>query len=82
MKFDKSKMDVENLDELIGMCEDKMVSPFKKKKAAMVAVVSPEGESEGEGEGEMMAEGEEKKPDLSEMDLEDLLEMYKGMKEG
>jgi hypothetical protein len=80
MKFDKSKIDVENLDELIGMCEDKMVSPFKKKKAAMVAVVSPEGEEE-EG-GEMMADGEEKKPDLSEMDLEDLLEMYKGMKEG
>ena len=77
MKFDKSKMDVENLDELIGMCEDKMVSPFKKKKAAMVAVVSPEGEEEGE----MMAEGEDKKPDLSEMDLEDLLEMYKDMKE-
>jgi hypothetical protein len=81
MKFDKSKMDVQNLDELIGMCEDKMVSPFKKKKAAMVAVVSP-GEEEGEDDGEMMAEGEEKKPDLSEMDLEDLLEMYKGMKEG
>ena len=79
MKFDKSKMDVENLDELIGMCEDKMVSPFKKKKAAMVAVVSPEGESEVDGE--MMAEGEDKKPDLSEMDLEDLLEMYKDMKE-
>ena len=79
MKFDKSKMDVENLDELIGMCEDKMVSPFKKKKAAMVAVVSPEGEEEEDSE--MMAEGEDKKPDLSEMDLEDLLEMYKDMKE-
>ena len=32
MQVDKCKIDVENLNELIGLCEDKMVSPFKKKK--------------------------------------------------
>jgi hypothetical protein len=78
--MDKNKMDIENLDELISMCEDKMVSPFKKKKSAMVAVIKPE--DDGEEMAETEDEGEGKKPDLSDVDMEDLLEMYKGMKEG
>lgn len=71
MKIDMKKMDLENLNELIGLCEDKMVSPFKKKKPEPDAVEVEEEETDG-------ADGE--KPDLSEMDMEDLLELYNDMK--
>ena len=71
MQVDKCKIDVENLNELIGLCEDKMVSPFKKKKPEVKA------------EKEETAEVEKKeKPDLSDMDIDDLVSMYKDLKEG
>jgi hypothetical protein len=72
MKMDVNKIDTENLDELIKMCEDSMISPFKKKKAAVEVV--PEQEESAE-------QPKEPKEDLSEMDLQDLLEMYKELKE-
>jgi hypothetical protein len=71
MKLDVSKMDIESLDELIKKCEDAMVHPFKKKKEASVAIaIEPEPEQEEQ----------EDKPDLSEMDMDDLLRMYEEMK--
>ena len=67
--MDLKKMDLENLDELIGLCEDKMVSPFRKKKPEMDEL--PEAPEEGESE---------EKPDLSEMDMDDLIEAYEKSK--
>lgn len=64
-------MDIENLDELISMCEDKMVSPFKKK--------APKIEEKEVEEPEEMEETEEKS-DISDMDKDALLEMYQNIK--
>jgi hypothetical protein len=74
MKFDSKKMDIENLDELIGKCEDSMVSPFKKKKDA------EEGSAEEEA-AESPDEESAEKPDLSDMDLDDLLKLYSDIKD-
>jgi hypothetical protein len=76
VKFDTKKMDIESLDELIAKCEDSMVEPFKKKKA-MAVEVEPESE-------EMTSEDDadtSEKPDMNDMDLEDLVRMYSEMKE-
>jgi hypothetical protein len=65
------KMDLESLDELISLCEDKMIGPFRKKK---------EDEPEGPAEPE-----KEEGPDMSDMDMDDLIEAYesaKSQKEG
>lgn len=73
MKLDIQKIDVESLDELIAACEDKMISPFRKKKKEPEAL-EPEAE---------IADTEEEapaSPDLSDMDLEELLEAYREMK--
>jgi len=64
---DTKKMDLESLDELISLCEDKMVSPFRKKK------------EDEPGEPEEVEEKEEK-PDLSDMDMDDLIEAYESAK--
>ena len=67
------KMDLESLDELISMCEDKMVSPFRKKQ------------DDEPSEPEPAAEEKEGKPDISDMDMDDLIEAYesaKSQKEG
>lgn len=68
---DLQKMDLDNLDELIAKCEDSMVHPFKKKKEPPMKEEMPM---------EMEEEGEEK-PDLSEVDMEELLRMYQDLKE-
>ena len=70
------KMDMDILDQLIGMCEDKMVSPLKKKKEITIAAVEPEEEMLDDE----MEEGDDSS--LSDMDLQELIEMYKRTKEG
>ena len=67
----KKKMDLESIDELIGLCEDKMVSPFKKKKPDAVVVAVEEEDEE---------ETSEDKPDMEDTDLSDLIRMYEEMK--
>lgn len=68
------KMDMDILDQIIGKCEDKMVSPFKKKTVA-VEMEPAEGTADEES---LESPGEEsaEKPDLSDMDLADLLKLY------
>jgi hypothetical protein len=66
--MDTKSLDIQNLDSIIAKCEDAMVSPFKKKK-------------ESEAPAEEVA-GESEKPDLSDMDLQDLVSMYQDMKSG
>ncbi len=68
---DTKQMDLDCLDELIGKCEDSMVAPFRKKKAKPEA--KPEVEAKDESD-------DKKKPDLSEMEMDELLEMYRDMK--
>lgn len=68
--FDKKKMDLSALDELIAKCEDSMVGRFRKK--------APEPEPE---EVEEEESSEEAKPDLDDMDLEDLVRMYQEMQD-
>jgi hypothetical protein len=65
--MDNKKMDLESLDELISLCEDKMVKPFRKKQ------------DDEPGEPEAVEEPEEK-PDMSEMDMDDLIEAYESAK--
>ena len=90
-KFKKKEAqdaDVSILDELIGKCEDSMVSPFKKAKAVAVEVKPEEGsdkEEATETPAEEKAEGADddeskEKPDLSDMDLQDLLKLYEEIK--
>jgi len=69
---DSRKIDLDILDDLIGQCEDSMVHPFKKKKAVAIAI-EPEEKEE--------SEDHEEKPDLSEMDMEELLQLYSEMKD-
>jgi len=73
MKLDIKKMDLDSLDELIGKCEDAMCHPFKKKKEA-----TPEVEPEAEEASDEQDSAE--KPELSEMDMDELLGMYEEMK--
>jgi hypothetical protein len=70
--MDTKQLDIENLDAIIAKCEDGMISPFKKKKAAEPEPEAAEAGDEGEGD----------KPDLSDMDLDDLVSMYQDMKAG
>jgi hypothetical protein len=66
----KDKADDSVLDELIGRCEAKMASPFKKAKPdAEVEVLAIEGEEEGESEESM-------DPEM----LAKLVELYEQMK--
>lgn len=71
MKLDIQKIDVESLDELIAACEDKMISPFRKKKKEVALEIEPENADEEEADPAS---------DLSAMDLEELLEAYREMK--
>lgn len=72
MKFGKDKAEESVLDELIGKCEAKMASPFKKAKPdAEVEVLAVEGEGGEEGE-----EGESMDPEM----LAKLVELYEQMK--
>ena len=85
MKFSKKQgqeADVSILDELIGQCESAMVSPFKKKKPVVdVEVKSEEDGSEESPEVPADEDSEAKdKPDLSDMDMSDLVELYKEIK--
>lgn len=77
MKYDINKIDLDSLDELIGKCEDAMVRPFKKKKEIEVEI-EPADEEEEEHDEASESEG---KADLSDMDLDELVEMYKDLKE-
>jgi hypothetical protein len=71
MKFGKNDADDTVLDELIGKCEAKMASPFKKAKPeAEVEVLAVEGDEE---------EGEDKESMDPEM-LAKLVELYEQMK--
>lgn len=75
MKLDIKKMDLDSLDELIGRCEDSMCQPFKKKKAAE-QLEQPEAAMSEESSSEEQTD----KPDLSDMDMDDLLALYEEMK--
>ncbi len=77
MHRDVQKMDMDALDELIAKCEDSMVRPFSKKKQAVAIEIDPEGGEEG---GEEDGDAGDGKPDLSDMDLRDLLELYQEQK--
>ena len=71
MKMKSKDMDLDILDELIGMCEDSMVSPFKKKKESIVvAEIEPKEEAKEAAQED----------DLSEEDLEQLMGLYKKLK--
>ena len=86
MKFSKKQgqeADVSILDELIGQCESAMVAPFKKKKKAVEIEVVPEEGSDEEEAAESPADEDSEakdKPDLSDMDMSDLVELYKEIK--
>ena len=80
MKFSKKQgqeADKSILDDLISQCESSMVAPFKKKKAVAVEAIPEECSDEEEGDDEPK---ESDKPDLSDMDMEDLVELYKEIK--
>ena len=81
-KKEAQEADVSILDELIGQCESAMVSPFKKKKAVEIEVVPEEGSDEEEAAESPEEEDSEAKdkPDLSDMDMSDLVELYKEIK--
>lgn len=78
------------LEDIIGRSEKKMVEPFKKKETVIIAAGKPDGEEEEEGKaheaGEMLGEGVEdkgeKESELSEEDMQALLEMYSKLKGG
>ncbi len=59
------KIDMSVLDELIGKCEESMVSPFKK--AAVIEVEEPE-------------KSKEEDPEADDETLQELIEMYKKIK--
>lgn len=67
MADDSKDIDLGVLDGIISRCEQKMVSPWKKK---------PEPAAEPEPE----AAAPEGKPDLEDMDLQDLMRMYEDVK--
>lgn len=73
MKFNKNDIDLENLDELIGMCENKMVHPFKKKMKVVIKESQPDQEEIDENESE--------NEELDDEKIAQLLEMYKDLKE-
>lgn len=83
MKYDVRKMDLDSLDDLIKQCEDAMVRPLSKKKTVELTLLDENDEGEGESEHQYdeSESDEEAKPDLSEMDLEDLLEAYRDLKD-
>ena len=66
-----AKADNDVFDEIIGKCEQKMASPFKKEVAAVEVEPS---------EDEEMEVAETEKSDISEEDLQKLLELYQQMK--
>ena len=76
MKLDLKKMDMDSLDELIRKCEDSMISPFRKKKEPVV-----EEEDRRFFVDKAEEDSGEEKPDLSDMDMEELLRMYQQMKD-
>lgn len=73
------KMELESLDELIGKCEESMISPFKKKKPEVEVAVLSEEDDDAEHETENMP-GPDAGSGLSPEDLEQLFEMYTNMK--
>lgn len=86
-------MDLDILDELIGKCESSMMSPLHKgEEVAAVAVEEePEIPSDGAEDPEMLAvkmgeslggAPEGGGSELDDMDLEELMEMYKRIKGG
>lgn len=77
MKMDKRQIDLDNLDELIGKCEDSMISPFRKKKAEVEVELGPESAEEAIGAPEEDAPAS----DLEDMDLRDLISMYNELKD-
>jgi hypothetical protein len=73
----KDKTDLSVLDEIIEMCEESMVRPFSKKKKAVI--IAGDGEDMGM-EHESEHDEDEKKEDISDEDLEQLIEEYKRRK--
>lgn len=71
--IDTDQIDKDNLDELIGMCEEKMVQPFRKKKEEEQPV-------EWKSEPDLILD-EEHAGGMSEEDLQKLLEMYSELKD-
>lgn len=67
-----AKADNDVFDEIIGKCEQKMASPFKKEVAVEV--------EPSEDEHEEMESEVAEKSDISEEDLQKLLELYQQMK--
>lgn len=66
-----SKADDEIFDDIIGKCEEKMVSPFKKEVAVEVEPEVEENEAE---------ESSKSNADLDPEDLQKLLEMWQNLK--
>ena len=65
-----AKADNDVFDEIISKCESKMASPFKKEVAVEVEP----------SEDEEMEVAETAKSDISEEDLQKLLELYQQIK--
>ncbi len=70
-KDDSKEMDMENLDSIIKKCEEAMGKSFKKPDAESPAEDAEESPDEEKSEGDGM----------DESDLNDLLDMYKKLKD-
>lgn len=73
----KDEVDMSVLDEIIKLAESAMVRPFNKKKEEEEALPEGEGGEEmlADDDGAVPSEGED--DDLSDEDLEALMESYK-----
>lgn len=85
MKALKSLKDIDTdlLDELISHCETTMASPFKKAKPEAAAIViekTEEGDEEDLHEEVAVEESADESSEGDDMDLEELLELYKKIK--
>jgi hypothetical protein len=75
-------IDMDLLSELIAKCEEKMSSPFKKKKEPMegLANVMDEESEEEPKAAALIVEKKAEMPSEDEADLDELLELYKKIK--
>lgn len=72
---DIKDIDLELLQDLLSKCEDSMGRPFKKKKVEVEVKAEPEEESEVE------LDSDDEDSSMEDMDLQDLIEMYKQLKD-
>ena len=67
------KADLDSLDELIKMCESSMIKPFSKKKEVEIELSPDESVEE--------IESDTSEIDLSDIDKDELLELYMKMQQ-